>query len=143
VVAVRCARSFRLVRSVSSFVTWKHFKREEFACKGTDCCGGSNLIEDSLIDALDALREQLGFAMPITSGYRCQAHNQKVSGTGPNGPHTTGLAADIGVSRDKAVALLEVALKMHFTGIGLNQTGEGRFVHLDLVPREYRACWTY
>ena len=121
-------------------MAWKHFKREEFACR---CGCGQNLIEDSLVDALDALREQLGFPMPVTSGYRCPEHNQKVSTTGPGGPHTTGRAADIGVSRDKAVALLAAALKMNFTGLGLNQKGDARFVHLDLVPREYRTCWTY
>jgi uncharacterized protein YcbK (DUF882 family) len=121
-------------------MTWRHFTRDEFTCR---CGCGTNLIDDKLVDALDSLREQVGFAMPVTSGYRCPAHNQKVSSTGPNGPHTTGLAADIGVSRDKAVALLAVALKMHFTGVGLNQKGEGRFVHLDLVPREYRTCWSY
>lgn len=124
-------------------MTWKHFARSGFACKGTNCCNGSNLIDDKLIDVLDTLRDRLGFPMPVSSGYRCPIHNQRVSTTGPNGPHTSGLAADISVDRDKAVALLGAALQMQFTGIGINQKGSGRFVHLDIVPRDTRTIWSY
>ena len=124
-------------------MAWKYFSRAEFACKGANCCNGSNLIDDKLIDVLDDLRERLGFPMPVTSGYRCPAHNQKVSTTGPAGPHTTGLAADIGVDREKAVTLLAAALQMPFTGIGINQKGGARFIHLDIVPRPNRTCWSY
>jgi uncharacterized protein YcbK (DUF882 family) len=127
--------------------TFRHFTREEFACHGTDCCGGDNKIEDSFVELLDELREQCGFKLPVTSGYRCPIHNQRVSSTGANGPHTTGRAADLGVSRQRAHRVLELALKMGFTGIGLNQKGEGRFVHLDDLPDAPRqprpTTWTY
>jgi hypothetical protein len=45
-------------------MTWKHFTRNEFACK--HC--GENKTPDDFIDKLDALREQCGFALPVTSG---------------------------------------------------------------------------
>lgn len=122
---------------------WKHFLLSEFACRGTDCCGGANLIDEHLVDMLDALREECGFPFPVTSGYRCPKHNQRVSSTGLDGPHTTGKAADIGVDRTKAVHVLQVALRMGFKGIGVNQKGSGRFVHLDVVERPDRTIWTY
>ncbi len=124
-------------------MTWQHFTRAEFACKGHDCCGGQNATVDSLIDLLDELRAECGFAIPITSGYRCPLHNQRVSTTGPDGPHTTGLAADLGLSGEHAVTALAIALSMPFTGIGINQKGAGRFLHLDLMPRPGRQIWSY
>lgn len=128
-------------------MTWKHFTRNEFACKGNDCCGNSNLIEDSFIDLLDELREQCGFALPVTSGYRCPVHNSKVSHTGLTGPHTTGRAADLGVRGERAYRVVELAIRMGFTGIGLNQKGASRFVHLDDLPnapgQPRPVCWSY
>lgn len=124
-------------------MSWKHFHRAEFGCRGTDCCAHSNLIDDGLLDVLDALREAVGFPLTVTSGYRCPAHNVKVSSTGIDGPHTTGRAADLGVDRERAVLVLEKALALPFTGIGINQKGAGRFIHLDTVPRAGRAIWSY
>ncbi len=118
---------------------WKNFKREEFAC--SHC--GKNEIKDELISLLQTLRDSLGVPIRITSGYRCPEYNKLVSPTGATGPHTTGLAADIGVDREAAVNLLEAALKLPFRGFGLNQKGGGRFVHLDILPRPTRTIWTY
>lgn len=81
-----------------------------------------------------ALRRQLGFPLPVTSAYRCPEHNQRVSSTGPDGPHTTGRAIDIAVQGRDALRLLEAALTTHyFTGIGIHQRGDGRFIHLDAL----------
>lgn len=128
-------------------MTWKHFTRNEFACKGKDCCGGTNLTENDFIDLLDELREQCGFALPVTSGYRCPQHNSKVSHTGFTGPHTTGRAVDFGVRGDRAYKLVELAIRMGFTGIGVNQKGDARFVHLDDLPnapgQPRPTCWSY
>lgn len=112
-------------------MTWKHFKVEEFRCK---CGCGQNLISSKFVDMLDELREACGFPLPVTSGYRCPTYNAKVSSTGHNGPHTTGRAADLGVSRKQAYEVLSWAMRMGFTGIGIKQTGEGRFIHLDDLP---------
>lgn len=125
---------------------WQHFSRDEFRCRGTDCCGGKNLTDDRLIDALDELRTIVGFPLRISSGYRCPVHNQRVSSTGPAGPHTTGLAADIAVDRGNAVTVLTWALDtatFRFTGFGVHQKGAGRFIHLDMLDRPTKALWTY
>lgn len=126
---------------------WKHFTRAEFRCRGTDCCGGSNLIADDFVDMLDLLRDDCGFPFPITSGYRCPVHNARVSSTGAAGPHTTGRAADIAVSRERAYKVLQLALQMGFTGIGVQQRGGGRFIHLDTLEngpgRPRPVVWSY
>jgi uncharacterized protein YcbK (DUF882 family) len=82
----------------------------------------------------------------ITSGYRCPEHNMAVGDSGASGPHTTGRAVDIAVSRDRASRLVKAALGMGFMGIGLKQHGpeSGRFVHLDtLASRAGQIIWTY
>lgn len=122
---------------------WRYFNRDEFACK--HC--GANLIDDVFVTELDDLRHHLGFALPISSGYRCPEHNAKVSSTGRTGPHTTGRAADIAVSRERAYEVLQTAMAMKFTGIGVNQKGTARFIHLDNLPnapgQPRPTIWSY
>lgn len=122
----------------------KHFKPGEFACR----CGCGVLgIQPGLVYRMDELREAYGKPLVITSGYRCPVHNQNVSSTGPNGPHTTGLACDVGVSGREAVTVLRLALVAGFTGIGVQQKGNGRFIHLDMIPDSHMAkrpwIWSY
>jgi zinc D-Ala-D-Ala carboxypeptidase len=122
---------------------WRYFKREEFACR--HC--GENLIDDAFITELDDLRHHLGFALPISSGYRCPDHNARVSSTGRTGPHTTGRAADIAVSHARAYEVLQAAMMLKFSGIGVNQKGGSRFIHLDSLPnaagQPRPTIWSY
>lgn len=123
---------------------WQYFQIEELKCK----CGCDKWLMDSAFMAkVVSLRRELGFPFVVTSAYRCPAHNQKVSTTGPNGPHTTGHAIDINVHHAQAIAFLRAALDHGFTGIGLNQKGPvtGRFIHLDDLgpPHPRPNCWTY
>ena len=57
------------------------------------------------------------------------------------GMHSTGLAADIGISGSEAVTLLRLALDAGFRGVGVQQKGSGRFLHVDL--RETPTIWSY
>lgn len=122
---------------------WRHFSRSEFDCK--HC--GENLMHDSFIDLMDQLREEYGKPVLISSGYRCPAHNMVVSSTGSDGPHTTGKASDIRVSRKDAYKLAKLAFMIGFTGIGFQQKGAGRFIHLDTLrdaPGQPRpTIWSY
>lgn len=126
-------------------MAWKHFKLSEFDC---NCCGG-NMIDHELVALLDAGRERLAFPFRVRSGYRCPAHNDRVSSTGLNGPHTTGKAVDIGVLGREAFELLQWAMESRrFTGIGVSQKGmhERRFIHLDMLadPARFRpTIWSY
>lgn len=124
-------------------MTMRYFKPAEFTCK---CGCGQNKMDPQTLNRFDALRAQYGKPLIVTSGYRCPDHNAKVSGTGRNGPHTTGQAADFAVDRGDAHRLLQIAATMGFTGIGVQQKGGGRFIHLDTLqphqaPRP--TVWSY
>lgn len=124
-------------------VEWQYFKRSEFACK--HC--GRNLIQDDFITLLDKLRKRVGFALTVNSGYRCPIYNNQVSTTGLTGPHTTGNAADFGVHRKHAYIVIREALALGFTGIGVDQKGDSRFIHLDTLTEPEHSprptVWSY
>lgn len=110
----------------------KYFKPAEFACK---CCGEVH-IEDKLIDLLDAIREEVGHPVYVTSGYRCQKHNTKVGGA-KKSQHMEGIAADIyvrGMSQPKLYHLIEE--KFNPGGLGLYS----RWVHVD-ARKGNKARW--
>ena len=122
---------------------YQYFRNEELQCHGDNCCGGQASMDPSFMKSIVALRKDVGFPFPVTSAYRCPLHNSKVSSTGENGPHTTGMAMDIAVSREQAAELLEAAiLSGNFTGVGINQKGNHRFIHLDSIPGMKRI-WSY
>lgn len=119
---------------------WQYFTMKELTCQ---CGCGSMLMHEDFMSKIVILRRELGFAFPVTSAYRCPKHNNNVSSTKFTGPHTTGRAIDIGVSYGQAKTLLESAVKSDmFTGWGVNQKGDDRFIHLDDIP-EREALWTY
>jgi uncharacterized protein YcbK (DUF882 family) len=110
---------------------WPHFDETEMQCK----CGCLQLPDPLLMRMLEQLRVGLDFALPVSSGARCPRHNDAVSSSGLNGPHTTGLAVDISINRGQALKLVAYALvDDRWTGYGINQKGGSRFIHLDLIP---------
>jgi zinc D-Ala-D-Ala carboxypeptidase len=123
-------------------MSWKNFTLEEFACKHT----GENKIEHELIDKLQALRTECGFPFKITSGYRSADHPVEAKKSKP-GTHALGLAADIGVRGKQALEIISKAKDFGFTGIGVNQKGNARFIHLDiskdLQGRPRPHIWSY
>ena len=83
--------------------------------------------------------------MSLSSAYRCPDHNDAVSSTGRNGPHTIG-AADVKVSGAKAKELLMAACDAGATGIGVSQKGPhaARFIHIDRLEGDSRPwIWSY
>jgi len=104
-----------------------HFTNDELRCK----CGCGMLPQKDFMERIEKLRIQFGKPMAVTSGARCPEYNASVSKTGGKGPHTTGRAIDLGVSRGEAWTVLRLAMIAGFTGIGVAQRGHGRFLHLD------------
>ncbi len=125
-------------------MSWKYFKIEEFDCP---CGCGRNEMKKEFIDQLDKLRGDIMTPFIISSGYRCPEYNAKISKTGKAGPHTTGQAVDIAILGAMAYSLLFFASQYDFTGIGINQKGKKRFIHLDNLgatekrPRPW--VWSY
>lgn len=121
----------------------RYFLYSEFDQKGVPGSGEEFMDRDFLV-SLDALRHKCRFPFIISSGYRSPEYNNQVSSTGFTGPHTTGKAADIAVSRGNAFILLQNALELDcFTGIGIHQKGEHRFIHLDSIERPQKTIWSY
>lgn len=120
---------------------WPNFSPEEFRCKHT----GKLHMHAGFMDRLQRLRSEYGKPMRITSGYRAPEHPIEAAKAKP-GAHSTGRACDIGVQGADAVELLRIALQLGFTGIGVQQKGTARFIHLDDLPDgEFPrpAIWSY
>lgn len=122
----------------------KYFEEYEFACTCERHEGdgyGHNkldhLIDKRLVDLLDAIRERLGVPVYITSGYRCEAHNEEVGGV-RNSYHTQGLAADITYDGIDVDYLAAIAEECGADGIGRYYDQD--FVHVDV--RGYAARWS-
>ena len=119
---------------------YPNFGPAEFSC--SHC--GELKIDESFLAILQEIRNQIAKPLRITSGYRCPIHNQNVSSTGADGPHTTGRAADIGIQGSDAWALLRIAASFpEIRGIGVNQKGRARFIHLDTLPHNRPTVWSY
>lgn len=117
-----------------------HFSDKELACQH---CGKQGIDPDFLA-VLEAIRVEVDFPMPITSGYRCENHPIEAKKTTKNGAHTQGRAVDVAVSRERAYLVLKAAVGQGITGLGVEQKGENRFLHLDMadgIPRP--AIWSY
>jgi len=103
-------------------------------------------MNDAFMAKIEALREELNFPFVVTSGYRCANHPIEARKASP-GAHTTGRALDLLVSGENAYKLLSGALRAGFTGIGVNQKGDSRFIHIDDIesagerPRPW--VWSY
>lgn len=111
-----------------------HFKDSEFDCK---CGCGRNNIKGSFILLLNRAREIAGVPFIITSGCRCEKHNETVGSASKN--HVDGKAADIlctdGWNRLRIIrALLEVG----FIRIGIHKS----FIHVDNMDLP-ASMWVY
>ena len=111
----------------------KDFSRAEFACQGEGCCGNSAPVHPALIAALQELREKVGAAMKISSGFRCVTHNACVGGA-EGSQHTLGMAADVlcpaGWTSERLAKAAETVEVFCKGGIGIYP---GR-IHVDVRP---------
>jgi len=118
---------------------WKNFNLDEFRCK---CGCGHVSIHSDLLDLLQTARNNIG-RIGITSAFRCNEHNDKVSSTGLSGPHTTSKAVDIHVSNSQHRKQLIDYFTNKVTGLGIAKT----FIHIDILTSDevpHRPnCWLY
>ena len=118
---------------------YPNFKAAEFNC--SHC--GKNEMKPDFMTKLQALRTTYGKPMRVTSGYRCPQHPIEAKKAAP-GAHASGCAVDIGVEGADAHRLLTLAMAAEFTGVGVQQKGTGRFLHLDtLTSRGTSTVWSY
>lgn len=119
-----------------------YFTETELSCP---CCGVNKFNPDTKL-RLNRFREWLGSPMIMTSGYRCEAYNRK---NGYTQTHATGQAGDFAVTHKQAYNINAEAGKFGFTGIGIKQKGQGRFIHLDDLKEDLNQnrprphLWSY
>lgn len=117
-----------------------HFTATETGCR-CGKCSQSQGMKESTLRRFDDLRDACGFPLKMSSGYRCPLHHDN-----PEGTHGSGEAGDIEVSRGNAFTVLGHALRVGFSGIGIQQKGDKRFLHLDdsIRPDKLRpTIWSY
>ena len=69
-----------------------NFSVNEIACK---CGCGRHEMDGEFMRMLQTLRDEMQGPLKVSSGFRCEDHNQMVSTTGRNGPHTLAKASTI------------------------------------------------
>jgi uncharacterized protein YcbK (DUF882 family) len=112
----------------------RYFKLEEFDCTFTK----KNEMNPEFLLLLDELRDLSNFPFVITSGYRDPSHPEEAKKEKP-GTHSKGIACDIRVnSGAQKYIILQNAMKLKFTGIGIAKT----FIHVD-VRDTTPVIWTY
>ena len=80
----------------------KHFNRSEFQCR---CGCGRDTVDSELIDVLDAIREEFGLPVFVSSGHRCYTYNASIGGS-TGSQHLYGRAADFSI---KGVSPIDIA----------------------------------
>ena len=58
-------------------------------------------MDGEFMRMLQTLRDEMQGPLKVSSGFRCEDHNQMVSTTGRNGPHTLAKATDILISGER------------------------------------------
>ena len=126
-------------------MTWSSpfFTEEEMRCQ---CGCEQDGMHSEFMEKLTSLRADWGQPMTVTSGYRCPNHPIEAKKIKP-GTHASGRAVDIAIQGEDAYNLLCAALGHGFSGIGVNQKGSARFIHLDDLTRDEGwprpTIWSY
>ena len=114
--------------------TWwdeiRYFSREEFRCPCGRCGGFPVEPDETLVRLADRVREHFGSPANVSSGVRCQAHNDELSGSAKNSYHLRGKAMDFavrGVSGSKLLAYVKTQ-RVHYA----YQISGSDYVHMDV-----------
>ena len=113
---------------------WKYiryFTRAEFRCPCGRCGGFPVEPEEKLVRLADQVREHFGAPVIVSSGVRCQAHNDELDGSVKNSYHLRGKAMDFCVRGVPGATLLDYVktLPVHYA----YQIGNSDFVHMDVT----------
>lgn len=111
---------------------WKdirYFTRAEFRCPCPRCGGFPVEPAEELVRLADHVREHFGVPVTVSSGIRCQAHNDELPGSAPNSYHVKGKAMDFTVRGKTAAQVLAYVktLPIHYA-----YAIDGSYVHMDV-----------
>jgi zinc D-Ala-D-Ala carboxypeptidase len=116
----------------------KYFNYSEF--DSPDVQGSGQLMDKTLLQMLDDVRDKYDKPIHITSGFRTPQHNEEVGGV-ETSSHLKGLAVDISCINPKdRFDLINCLLDVGFSRIGVAKT----FIHADIDPDKTKGVmWTY
>ena len=116
------------------------FSHEELKCNGTGECN----MDVNFMTTLVSLRRLYNKPLVLTSAFRSKEYNEKIGGS-KGSAHVKGQAVDIAIGYGEAFKVLKLALEVGFTGIGISQKGNGRFLHIDTLdePNKRPTIWSY
>lgn len=112
-----------------------NFSRSEFLCF---CgCGRANIKSD-LVRRLQEVRNELGEAIIVTSGIRCEKYNGNIGS--PTSSHVTGYAADLKCDSSAYRQRLLQAIMPVFDRVGISKN----YLHVDVDPSKVAGVvWLY
>lgn len=108
----------------------RYFKRSEFACPCGRCGGFPVEPNETMVRMCDNIRRKAGRPMTITSGVRCQVHNDELPGSVPNSLHVQGRAADFVITGVPQSRCLQLANEEQNKNYAYAISG-GSAVHVD------------
>lgn len=109
---------------------------KRFACK---CCG-KNWMDNRVTELVRRIEEHVDEPLKITSGYRCEKHNDEVGGS-KTSSHLKGLAVDVACELSRLrYRIISAALELKIHRIGIGKT----FIHMDIDRgKDPRVVWLY
>lgn len=107
---------------------YPNFSKWEFDCSHTEY----NDMQPEFMNVLQRIRTRYNKPIRISSGYRHWSHPIEAEKGHRLGEHVQGRCADIAIDRGDAFTVLKIALEEGILRVGVNQKGNGRFLHLGL-----------
>ena len=116
----------------------KYFNYSEF--DSPDVQGSGQLMDKTLLEMLDEVRDKFDKPIHITSGFRTPAHNEAVGGV-ETSSHLKGLAVDIACTNGTdRFDLLNCILDVGFSRVGIAKN----FIHIDIdFEKAQGVTWIY
>jgi uncharacterized protein YcbK (DUF882 family) len=116
----------------------RYFNYSEF--DSPDVQGSGQMMDKTLLEMLDEVRDKFDKPIHINSGFRTPAHNEAVGGV-ETSSHLKGLAVDIACKKSTdRFDLINCLLDVGFSRIGVGNT----FIHADIdQDKTQGVIWTY
>ena len=108
----------------------RYFTRAEFRCPCGRCGGFPAEPEETLVRLADQVRAHFGSPAVVSSGVRCQTHNDALPGSVPNSRHLLGKALDFCVKGVSGTALLDYVKQLP---VRYAYPIDDCFVHMDVL----------
>lgn len=107
----------------------KYFTREEFRCPCPRCGGFPVEPAEKMVRLADHVREYFGAPATVSSGVRCQAHNDELPGSVPNSYHVNGKAVDFCIRGKTSTQVLTYVKTLP---VNYAYAIDGNYVHMDV-----------